>query len=191
MHRNAYTIIEMLIVVVVVGIVAAVAWPDAEAGLREQARLAAERFENDVEYARSLSLRDPSDPAAIKIEPDNNRYFISKKSAPDTPVTHPVTKKPYIVQYGPGGVPGLDQVKIDGAELGGDAVVVLESAGNLDQSMPAVLQISAAGAEAEVVVSPASGGTKVGVTHTKTGTLKPSSLIEDDDEVVVVGGLGK
>ncbi|GMU32914.1 MAG: hypothetical protein AMXMBFR20_07860 [Planctomycetia bacterium] len=181
MHRNAYTIVELLIVVVVVGIVAAVAWPDAEAGLREQARLAAERFENDVEYAKSLSLRDPADPAAIKIEPDNNRYFISKKSVPDTPITHPVTKKPYIVQYGPGGTPGLDQVKIDGAELGGDAVVVLESTGNLDQSTSAVLQLSAAGAEAEVIVAPAGGGTKVGGTFTKTVSLKPT-VIEDEDE---------
>lgn len=190
MQRNAYTIIELLIVVVVVGIVTAVAWPDSEAGLREQARLAAERFENDVEYARSLSLGDPSDPAAIKIEPDNNRYLISKKSAPDTPVTHPVTKKPYIVQYGPGGVPGLEQVTIAGAELGGDAVMVFEAAGNLDQSTPAVLQISAAGAEAEVVVAPASGGTKVGVTYTKTVTLKPTEIVEDVGEVII-GGLGK
>jgi prepilin-type N-terminal cleavage/methylation domain-containing protein len=181
-HRNAYTIIELLIVVVVVGIVAAVAWPDAEAGLREQARLAAERFENDVEYARSLSLRDPSDPAAIKIEPDANRYFISKKSAPDTPINHPVTKKPYIVQFGPGGLPGLDQVKIDGAELGGDAVLVFESTGNLDQSTPAVLQLSAAGAEAEVIVAPAGGSAKVGVTYTKTVTLMPTKVGDDDDD---------
>lgn len=190
MHRNGYTIVELLIVVVVVGIVTAVAWPDSEAGLREQARLAAQRFENDVEYAKSLSLRDPADPAAIKIEPDNNRYFISKKSAPDTPVTHPVTKKPYIVQYGPGGTPGFDQVKITGAELGGDAVVVLESAGNLDQTTPAVLQVSAAGAEAEVVVSPAGSSTKTGLTLTKTVTLVPT-VVSKEDEEVEVGGLGK
>ncbi len=190
MHRNGYTIVELLIVVVVVGIVTAVAWPDSEAGLREQARLAAQRFENDVEYAKSLSLRDPADPAAIKIEPDNNRYLISKKSAPNTPVTHPVTKKPYIVQYGPGGTPGLDQVKIDGAELGGDAVVVLESTGNLDQSTSAVLQLSAAGAEAEVIVAPAGGSTKVGGTFTKTVTLVPT-VVSKEDEEVEVGGLGK
>jgi prepilin-type N-terminal cleavage/methylation domain-containing protein len=175
-HRNAYTIIELLIVVVVVGIVAAVAWPDAEAGLREQARLAAERFENDVDYAKSLSIRDPSDPAGIKIEPDNNRYFISKKSAPETPINHPVTKKPYVVQYGPGGTPGLDQVTIEGADLGGDSLIFFEATGILDQSTPAVLQVKAGGAEAEIVLAPVGTDTKVGEVFTKTVTLLPTEV---------------
>lgn len=174
MNRRAYTMIEMLVVVVIMGIVAVIAWPDEDAAAREQARLAAERFENDVDYARSLSLSDPADPAAIKIEPDNNRYFIARKSTPSTPVTHPVTKKPYIVQYGPGGTPGLDQVTIEGAELGGDALLVFESTGALDQAIPAVLQLKAAGADAEVVLAPSGTDTKIGETLTKSVSLVPS-----------------
>lgn len=181
-NRHAYSVVEMLIVIVVVGIVAVVAWPDPETAQKEQARLAAERFENDVTFARSLTIRDPSDPTAIKVEPDNNRYMVTKKSAPDTPINHPVKKKPYIVQFGPGGEPGLELVKISGAELGGDAVIVFEPEGRLDQSIPAVLQLLAGDVKAEVTVAPAAAAIKINEEYTKTVSLIPvkGELVETE-----------
>lgn len=188
-RRRGYTAIEMMCVVVVVAIVAVILWPDEEAERREQARLAAEKIEADVSYARSLSIANPGDPAAIKIDPGQNRYHIARQSDVDTPIKHPTRGKPYIVQFGPGGDPGFDKVSLDGAEVGGGDVLLFESSGRLATPNVAVFQVSAGDAKSEVLIAPAAANTTIGDRYTKTVSLDKST--EATEPVVEEGSGGE
>ena len=151
--RKAYTLIEIAMVMAVVAIVCAVSLPTTNTKVNQEADLAGQNFQTDVSFARSYSIAHPEDPAVIKIDLTNNRYWLAKQSAPDTPLTHPQTKGNYLIQYGTGGAKGFEHVQIAAFDFGGDNVVKIDSTGMLDQSTPAVLQLQSASSRYEVDVS--------------------------------------
>ncbi len=162
MHsRKGYTCIELTMVVIVVAIVIYCSTSNEDNGGKEQARLAAEKVESDVAYARSASIARPDDPLVIKIDTANNRYWLASSSTPNTPIAHPRSGKPYLISFGAGGTGGLDKVKLLAGDVGGDQVLAFKSTGSTDQQTPAKIQIAADTAVAEVSVASASGTSTV------------------------------
>jgi prepilin-type N-terminal cleavage/methylation domain-containing protein len=162
MHaRKGFTFIELMMVVVVVAIVIVSAMSGEDNGGKEQARMAAELFESDVAYARSASIARPDSPLVIKVDTANNRYWLAPSSNPNTPITHPRTGQPYIVSFGAGGTTSLDDVTLLAADVGTDQVLAFNSTGSTDQQTPALLQLKAGAATAEISVAPASGKTAI------------------------------
>jgi len=154
--RRAYTMIELTMVVVVAAILAVFAFSDADVAADEEGEGAGRTFEGDVQFARGQSLARPDDPTVIKIDPENNKYWLARQSAPDTPILHPQKKTPYVVTFGPAGPSGYKHVKMVAHDFGGDDMIIFDGLGNIDQDGPAVLQLASGGAEYEVAVSPAS-----------------------------------
>ncbi len=167
--RGGYTLVELMMVVVIAVIVAVGAWPDRGADLAQQVKIASQQFDADVSYARSLTIAQPDDPAAIKFDTPNDKYWIARESAVDTPVNHPRTKKPYVVQLGKTGRPQTKDVTIEGLDVGGDSILSFDSTGNTKEAETSLLQLSADGVTAEVAVSPV--GAKVTISSTLTRTL--------------------
>jgi hypothetical protein len=128
---------------------------------QEEGRLAGERFAADVAYARSLSISRPDDPVIVKVNALGNRYWLARSATPDTPITHPTTKKPYLVSFGPSGNSGLSCVQLIAYDLGGDSVLGFDSMGNTDQQTDAVMQVSSASQSYEVTIRPVGTQTKV------------------------------
>jgi hypothetical protein len=159
-------------VVVVAGIIVAVSMPDSDTKAKQEAETAASIFESDVNYARIQSIADPTDPLVIKIESATNKYWLAKKSAPDTAIMHPQTKRAFETKFGPGGKRGLENVKIIGNDFGGDGILGFDSVGNTDQTTPAVLQFSSKGATMEIEVKPAAARIASYKTLTKTLTVE-------------------
>lgn len=157
--RSAFTYIELGIVAVVVMILFVAALPDGDTAAKQQGIELARRFEADVAYARSLSVAQPDDPALIQVDGANNRYWLARASAPTVPVLHPRTKKPYLVQAGPGGDMGLEDVTIVALDFNGDQILQFDSLGSTDQDTIAVLQISSGDGEYEVSISPTTSDT--------------------------------
>ncbi|MBN2560686.1 MAG: prepilin-type N-terminal cleavage/methylation domain-containing protein [Phycisphaerae bacterium] len=171
--HGAFTIVELIVVVVVAAILALMAMPDSDTAAKEQGGRVATTFEADVHYARSLSIARPDDPVVIKVDGDGNRYWLAKAASPDTPIAHPRTGLPFLRQFGPDGDPGMEQVQLVACDLGGDAVLGFDSLGGLDQQTPAILQLTSAGADYEVVVAPIATRT---VTTKKFSVVLPSGF---------------
>jgi hypothetical protein len=150
---------EMTMVAVVAAIVISAVVTTIDGGKKGQADLAGDGFEADVAYARNLSITRPDDPIVIKVDPSANRYWLAASSAPDTPIIHPQTGSPYVVQFGPSGKSSYQHVNIVAYDFGGDNILRFDGTGSTDQATPAVLQLSSDGAEYEVNVAPASAET--------------------------------
>lgn len=185
MRRRGYTLIEIGFVVVVVGIIIAASLPDSDTRAKQEAATAAAIFESDVNYARGKSIADPTDPLVIKLDAPNKKYWLARKSAPNTPICHPQTGKAYETKYGIGGKKGFENVTIIGNDFGGDAVLGFDSVGNIDQTASAVLQLSSKGASVEITVKPAAAKTTKSTTLTKNLTVEgltpvvPGGINED------------
>jgi prepilin-type N-terminal cleavage/methylation domain-containing protein len=153
MRRRGFTFYELMVCVVVTTILAVGALPDSRAKMTEEADVAADKFESDLYYARSLSIANPADPAVIKIDKNNNKYWIAKKSNPDVPLTHPVTKQPYVVTFGAGGSSATNHVTIVGLDAGSDQQIQFDGTGSITDESAPVLQLSAGQAKCEIIVS--------------------------------------
>ncbi len=183
-RRNAFTSIELMIVLVVVAIISVVAMSDGDTNEKEQARQASLRFSGDVAYARSLAIARPDDPVIIKVDEEGNRYWLAHASAPATPITHHRTGEPYIVSFGEGGTTAFDEVEIAGCDFDGGDVLTFDGVGDVEQGDAAVLYLSACGAASQVVV----GSQKTSCFDFDYEQL-PKAGFEDEDGGVGGGGM--
>ncbi len=164
-RRRGFTYIELMIGVVVVAILVVVALPDEEAAAGEEARQFALRYQADLEYARSLTIARPDDPMVLKVDAANDRYWLARRSAPDTPIQHPRTKKPYIVQAGDTGPAGSKRVSIEGVDFDGGDVLEFEPMGGTTGNANGLLELKSGEAKYEVATSPAGGKSDVKSEH--------------------------
>jgi prepilin-type N-terminal cleavage/methylation domain-containing protein len=177
MRRRGFTFYELMVCVVVLSIITVGALPDNRAKLTQEAELAADKLETDVDYARSLSIANPADPAIIKFDQSNNKYWIARKSSPDTPVTHPLTKQPYVVKLGATGPQATNHVAIVGLDVGNDQIIQFDGSGALNETSSPIVQLSAGQAKSEVSV--ASGTAKCTVT-TNFSALSTSGTVQSN-----------
>lgn len=177
--------------VVVMAIIVVISWPDSEAAAKEAARLAALKFESDVDYARSYSISRPDDPACIKIKGVENRYWLATNSSPDTPMAHPQSGDPYVVQFGTGGLRGMENVTIHAVDAGADQVIRFDGTGAVDSDSVPVLQLSTDGAPYEVKVSTSGGSCMLSETYTVVLEPVVDKTVEVVDETdKTVGEIG-
>lgn len=100
--RRGFSLINLLITVAIMAIVAAAVTPSIASGNQIGLTSAASLLASDLEYAQSLSLADPENPAMVRFEASEGRYWVSRASNPDTPIPRPVTGEAYVVVLGQG-----------------------------------------------------------------------------------------
>ena len=71
----AFTLVEMLIVIVLVGIIAGAVVPDANPSISSQLENAARTLAADIDYCRSLAVANNSN-YRLRFEINNNRYIL-------------------------------------------------------------------------------------------------------------------
>ncbi len=159
---GAFTIIEILIVVVVVAIVASLVVPMVSGLGVTQLRSAAQMLVADLEFAQMESMAHGDDARVVVFNAATETYHIGTQSQPTIPITNPVGNQPYLVRYGQGRGYHLDQVTIDAFSLGGDNQVAFGLYGQLDQTTPATITLGAAGLTVVITLDPMTGEASVG-----------------------------
>ncbi len=134
---GGFTLIELLIVIVIIGITAAIAVPLISSAASMQIRAAGGIVAADLEYAKSMAITT-GQPHSVVFEPGNERYLI-KDQMTDTVIKHPITQKEngYIVDFAADG--RLDRVDLFNTTFTDDTVT-FNSLGSPDNGGNVVLQ---------------------------------------------------
>jgi len=85
--RRGYTLIEMLVVTLIVATLAGLGMDLLRPRDEERIEGAVRMFTQDVEWARSATLNNPDDPAAIRLSDDGSGWFIARNSTPTVAMT--------------------------------------------------------------------------------------------------------
>lgn len=119
---DGFTLAELIVVVVILGIAAAMVLPQLGDTNKFQAMSAARELSGDLEYARDTAITSQS-PVTVTFAPPRS-YTLSNASGP---LIHPMTKQAYTVNLT--GQDGFEQVSIVSASFGGTAAVTFDVTG--------------------------------------------------------------
>jgi prepilin-type N-terminal cleavage/methylation domain-containing protein len=84
--RRAFTLIELLIVVLIVAALGTLSVQMFRAHPEDRLEGAARLFRADAEWARSATLLQPEDPAAVRLKADRTGWMVSRNSSPLVPL---------------------------------------------------------------------------------------------------------
>ena len=159
---QAFTLVEMIIVVLIVGIAAALALPMFGQTDLTRLRSAAGLLAADLGYAQIESIAHGDDLRIVVFDQDANSYRIATAADPDTPITNPIGNLPYTTTFGAGRARDLAGVTIQGYDLAGDDRIQFGIYGQLDQATVATITLAAGGASVTISIDPTSGEVSVG-----------------------------
>lgn len=163
--RRAYTLIELAIVLLVLAIAAALTIPLFGNSNTTKLRAAANILAADIAYTQSESIAHGDDLRLLVINADHTGYRIATQSHPDTAITNPVNHEPYQVTFGQGDQRTLTGVTITATNLSSNNQLIFGALGQLDQTEPAVLTLSAGNSSLTVTVDPSTGQTTISNMH--------------------------
>ena len=133
-RRPAFTLVEILIVVLVLMIAAAIVIPNIGSAGDSRVTSAARILQADMEVARSLAMRTQQPYSVVFRPPDFQSYKVVANYAgvpysQAVAVGHPVKQgQPFEVTVGT--LNGMDDVRILGADFGGQSYVTFKSLGD-------------------------------------------------------------
>ncbi len=160
--RGGFTIIEVLIVVLVLSIVAAVAMPMFANTHATRLRAAADMLAADLAYAQIESMTNAEDLRLVIFDAVNNNYRIVKSSDLLTPIPHPVGGTPYVVMFGEGRAKPMAGVTIHSFDLNGDNRLLFGQYGQIDQAVPATVTLACEDRTITLTIHPVLGQVTVG-----------------------------
>lgn len=124
---SGFTLVEILLVILIMGISAALIVPMV--GNRDDIVVAAasRKIVTDLQYAQNYAIATRAN-VYIKFEED--QYSICTLSGTTlTPITHPIEKGPFVVQFGAGGDSNLSRVALPQAAIATKSVLGFDALG--------------------------------------------------------------
>ena len=159
--RHGFTMIELLVVVAILAIAAAIVVPMASSAGSMQLRAAVNMVAADLEYAKSMSISRGQRYAVIFDKTAGVYYRYRVVDQGENPIRHPITQKlEYVVSFQSDA--RLGQVKIAGVNFNGMDKVSFDSLGSPFDGTGAnlntgVITLQAGGITRTVNVEPVTG----------------------------------
>ncbi len=151
---SSFTLLEILVVVIILSIIAAVAVPMAVGTGDMQVISAARMISADLQYAQNIAITTQK-PVTVTFSPSTESYGLSNTSGS---LIHPMTKDDYTMDFK--SRDGFSDLDIVSASFGGGATVTFDELGAPDNSGtvilsagPHVYQVSVAIATGKVTVT--------------------------------------
>lgn len=157
-----FSLIELMIVVLVLAIAAALAVPMLGNTAPNKLKGAASMLAADLAYAQVESIAHGDDRRLLVFDNPSDTYHIAAASDPATPITHPITKLPYLIDYGSGTAESLVGVTINSYSLNGDDRLGFDIYGALDQPTDATITLGCDGLTVTVTADANTGETVIG-----------------------------
>ena len=160
--NKGFTLIEILMVVVILGISAMVAIPMLGSGASMQMRSAANKIAADIEYAKSMAISRQQN-YTVNFDMSNNSYQIQDSSG--TVISDPMkSSDDFDVDFDK--VPSLSAVSISAIDFDGESSITFDYLGSpyagSTSSTPLIdgsdgITISAGDMDFEIIVEPVTG----------------------------------
>lgn len=96
---RGYTLAEMLIVVVIVGLIGTLAIPQAVGIRTPRLRTAASVLAADLEFCQSQNINDTAAHYVMVFNVPNNSYLMALSTTPTIPITHPGDAQPFLNDF--------------------------------------------------------------------------------------------
>lgn len=167
MNRHAFTLVETLIVVLIVGIMAGLALPMMAQTDSSRLRAAADLLVADLAYAQIESIAHSEDPRVMVFDTTDHGYHIAAASDTATPINNPVGNVPYEVVFGQGRAVELSGVTIDTLDVGDDDQLQFGIYGQLDQAAAATITLAVGSKLLDLSVDPINGDVTVGAIYSE------------------------
>ena len=128
-RRSGFTLIEILVVVIILGIAAAIIVPHIGSRSDLKATSAARLIMADLIYAQNRSISQQK-PHFVQFDAANETYRVMDEVNPTVKIiTHPVEQSPFAVAIGPGGPAPLRDVMIDSVSFDGQSILSFDEMG--------------------------------------------------------------
>jgi len=159
----AFSFVEVIIVVAILGIMAAMAVPMLGQSDGTRLRAAADLLIADLGYAQIESIAHGDDLRCVVFDAAQDRYYLAATSDPDTPIENPASRLPYVTRFGEGRAAELEGVRFQNVSVGGDDTLGFGLYGQLDQSSAAAITLSCGSSRLLLQIEPVSGEVSVSI----------------------------
>lgn len=156
-HRRAFTLVEVLVVVAIIAVTAAVVLPRLTDDAVLRLRGAASILISDVEYAQVLSISHPDNPVVVRFDAAKSRYWLAYASAPDAPLNRPGTNQPYDVTFGQGRAASVGDIGVSVQNMPGETVAFDASGRLVDFSASPRITLTVDNRTLTLVIAPMTG----------------------------------
>jgi prepilin-type N-terminal cleavage/methylation domain-containing protein len=169
--RRAFTLVEILVVVVILGIASAIILPQLSSRSDLVASAAARQLVADLAYAqnRAITLQVKQYVSFAPVTSTVGGSYTLMASSSGGSLTHPITKQPYVQTLGTAST-GFSSVALSYASCDGNTVLYFDETG-VPYSVPAtgpaiplssgVVRLKSGDATAEVAIEPYTGALTV------------------------------
>lgn len=155
--RRGFTYIELMVTLTIIAVLTMVVLPSFRDNDRMRLMAGSQLLIADIETAQVMTIAVPDDPVVVRLDPDNNRYWLAYADDPETPITHASSGDPYLVTFGEGRASTASGVVLAVKDCPQNTIIFDSNGGLVDFTIAPTLTVSLGDDSIEIMVAPTTG----------------------------------